>query len=125
MPIDYRIDRDVAIIGNLAGAMHESSPVDAGRDLDTLLDLGYHRFVFEMRGVGPSGPGALGVLVSLSRRVETRGGTVLLARVGRAFAEQLEELRLDAHWDTFKTVEEAILFFGPTLEAAGRPVPSK
>ena len=56
MPIDYRLDGDVAIVGNIAGVINSGRHFDASRDLDELLELGLRRFVFELSGVGTPGP---------------------------------------------------------------------
>ncbi|MEW4570191.1 STAS domain-containing protein [Tautonia sp. JC769] len=113
MPIDSRVDRGVTIVGNLAGVIHDASLHDAARDLDELLDEGRRRFVFELSGVGPIGPSALGLLMTLTRQIRKRSGEVVFARVGRSTREVLETMQMDAHWDLFRTVPEAIASFGP------------
>ena len=111
MPIDVRIVHDVAVVGNLAGLLNTPSHVDAARAIDLVLDEGHRMFIFELRGVGAPGPMALGVLATLTRRIRHRGGDVVLARVGRATARFLEEMRMDAEWEIFRGLPEAIEFF--------------
>ncbi|QDV36583.1 STAS domain-containing protein [Tautonia plasticadhaerens] len=110
MPIDYRRDGDVVIIGNVAGVISDASTFDAARDLDALLDLGHRRFVLELSGVGTPGPTALGALMTLARQVRRREGEVVFSRVGRSTLRLFEEMQLDAHVDLFRSTPEALAF---------------
>lgn len=114
MPIDYRMDHGVTVVGNLAGVIHDASLHDASRDLDALLDAGHRKFIFELSGVGSLGPSALGLLMTLTRQIRKRSGEVVFARVGRSTMEVLETMQMDAHWDLYRTVPEAIASFGPS-----------
>ena len=111
MPIDVRIVHEVAVVGNLAGLLNTPSHVDTAREIDLVLDDGHRMFIFELRGVGTPGPMALGVLATLTRRIRQRGGDVVLARVGRSTAQFLEELRMDAEWEIFRGLPEALDYF--------------
>ncbi|WP_158633550.1 STAS domain-containing protein [Tautonia sociabilis] len=116
MPIDYRDEGAVTIVGNVAGVLSDARHFDAARDLDALLDQGRRRFVIELSGVGSPGPTALGLLMTLVRQIRRRGGEVAFARVGRSTMQVFEEMQMDAHVDLFRTVAEAVQFLRPLGE---------
>jgi anti-anti-sigma factor len=122
MPIDYRMDGDIVIIGNVSGVITDVSTFDAARDLDALLDLGHRRLVLELSGVGTLGPTGLGLLMTLVRQIRRRGGEVVFSRVGRSTQRVFEEMQLDAHVDLFRTTPEALGFFRRFDRPSSSPV---
>jgi anti-anti-sigma regulatory factor len=121
MPIDYRADGDILIIGNVSGVINDVTTFDAARDLDAMLDLGHRRFVLELSGVGTPGPTGLGLLMTLVRQVRRRGAEVVFSRVGRSTQQAFEEMQLDAHVDLFRTTPEALSFFRRSDRPPGHP----
>jgi hypothetical protein len=105
--IHVRIDGDVAILSNLGPLLNNPRHFDVGFDVDGLLDEGLRSFVLEFSGLCEMGPTALGLLVTITRRVRQAGGEVVLARVARVSAAYLEGMRLEEYWDTFPSVEDA------------------
>lgn len=107
MAVHVRIDGDVAILSNFGPLMNDPRHFDVGRDVDVLLDEGLRSFVLELSGFREMGPTAVGLLVTITRRIRQAGGEVVLARVARATSAYLEMMRLEEYWDTFPSVADA------------------
>jgi anti-anti-sigma factor len=56
-------------------------------ELDTLLARGVRKLVFDFKYVKHAGSAALGLLIALQRKMDARGGTLILSH-----AERIEEL---------------------------------
>ncbi|HEU5117954.1 MAG TPA: STAS domain-containing protein [Isosphaeraceae bacterium] len=107
MPISVRIDNDTAILSHIGQLMNDPRHFDAGRDVETLLDEGYRKFVIELRGASDLGDSALGLLMTMTRSVRKRGGELVLASPSRSIEKRLDEMRLDAFWEVFPSVGDA------------------
>jgi anti-sigma B factor antagonist len=108
MAIHVRIDGDVTILSNFGPLLNDPKHFDVGRDVDGLLDDGHRAFVLELSGLREMGPTAVGLLVTITRRVRQAGGEVVLARVARVIAAYLESMRLEEYWDSYPSVEDGI-----------------
>jgi anti-sigma B factor antagonist len=107
MLINVSLEGDVAVLGNFGGLLNDPKHFDVGRDVDELLDRGVRKFVLEMNNIREMGPTALGLMVTLTRRVRKEGGEVVLARPRRSVLDFLDEMRMDDFWDVAETVEAA------------------
>ena len=91
MPINVRIDDDVAILSNIARLMNDPRHFDAGRDVRDLLDQGFRQFVIELAGIREAGTSLLGLLMTLTRAIRQAGGEVVLARPSRGLEQFLSD----------------------------------
>jgi anti-sigma B factor antagonist len=107
MPLNVRVDDDVAILSNFARLMNDPRYVDAGRDVGDLLGRGFRRFVLDLRGIREAGAPLLGLLMTLTRQVRRQGGEAVLAGVGEGLEEFFLMMQVDDYWDVFDGVEEA------------------
>ncbi len=107
MPMNVRLDGDLAILSNFARLMNDPRHFDASREVDAMLDQGRRAFVIELSGVGAIGPAGLGLLTTLTRQIRQDGGEAVLAGVRRELERHLEDMRMDAYWDVFRTVDDA------------------
>jgi anti-anti-sigma factor len=108
MAVHVRIDGDVAILSNFGPLLNDPKHFDVGRDVDGPLDEGFRSFVLELSGLREMGPTAVGLLMTITRRVRQAGGEVVLVRAARVTAAYLESMRLEDYWDSFPSVEEGI-----------------
>ncbi len=111
MPLNVRIDGDVAILSNFARLLNDPRYFDAGQDVKELLDQGYRKFVLELGGVKEMGATALGLLTTLTRQIRQHGGEAVLARMSRDTENYVNMLQMDSYWDFFSSVAEAKNFF--------------
>jgi anti-sigma B factor antagonist len=117
MPLNVRIDGDVAILSNFSRLMNDPRYVDAARDVHDLLDQGLEKYVLELAGVKETGSSFLGVLMTMTRAIRRRGGDAVLAHLSRDTKEFIIEMQMDDYWDIFETVDEAKEFFHRKREA--------
>ena len=108
MPLDIRIDAGVVILSNFARLMNDPRYIDAANDVRDLLDRGYESFVLDLGGVREVGSSFLGLLMTLTRRIQQSGGDAVLAHLGHETEEILATMQMDDYWDVFKSVPEAI-----------------
>jgi anti-anti-sigma factor len=111
MPLHARIDGDVAILSNIGQSMNDPRYMDAGKESKELLDAGYRKFVIELRGVDAMGPPLLGLLMTVTRQVQQRGGEVVLAGPSRGLKQFLAGMQMEDYWDIFQGVREAEEYF--------------
>ena len=111
MPLNIRIDGDVAILSNFARLMNDPRYVDARGDLRDLLDQGYRKFVLDLSGARETGPSFLGLLMTLTRQVEHDRGEAVLANLSREMQRYLGEMQMEDYWDVFASVQEGTEFF--------------
>lgn len=124
MPLNQRIEGNVAILSNFARLMNDPRYVDAARDVRDLLDQGAGCFVLELTGVREVSPPLLGLLVTITREIRHRGAEAVLAHASRGVETHLIEMKLDEYWDIFATVDEAKAFFDrPGGRTAGPAAP--
>ena len=110
MAINARVDDGVVVLSNFGGLMNDPRHFDASRDVRTLLDEGHRAFVLELHGLRDLGPGALGLLTTLTRLIRQHGGEAVLARAAPGVEKELDAMRMDAFWDSFASVGEAKTF---------------
>jgi anti-sigma B factor antagonist len=111
MPLNVRIDGDVAILSNFGRLLNDPRYFDAGRDVKELLVQGYRKFVLELGGVKEMGATALGLLTTLTRQIRQHGGEAVLAHMNRDTENYINMMQMDSYWDFFAGVEEAKDFF--------------
>jgi anti-anti-sigma factor len=111
MPINMRVDGDVAVLSNFARLMNDPRYVDASRDVDDMLDQGLRNYVIALAGVHETGASFLGVLVTITREIRRRGGEVVVAHPSRDVEKYLNTMQMDEYWDVFASVEDAVRFF--------------
>ncbi len=110
MAIHVRFEGEVAVLSGIARLMNDPRHFDAGRDVGELIDQGYLRFVLELGNVRETGPTVLGLLTTLTRTIRRASGEAVLANVSPPMEKFLDEMRMDAYWDVFDDVEEAVAF---------------
>ncbi len=111
MPLNIRVDGDVAILSNFGRLMNDPRYVDAAHDVHDLLDQGMRHFVIELAGVRETGSSFLGVLVTITREIRQRGGDAVLAHPSRDVEYYLTMMQMDEYWDIFASVGESKEFF--------------
>jgi anti-anti-sigma factor len=105
------IEGDVVIVSNFNRLMNDPRYTDAGRDIQELLEHGRKKFVLDLGGVHETGSSFLGLLMTISRRIQRRGGEVILGHLSRQVEELLETMQMEDFWDVFPSVDAAIESF--------------
>jgi anti-anti-sigma regulatory factor len=121
MPLHARFEGDVAILSNLGRSMNDPRYTDAGREVKELLDEGFRKFVVDLRGVAEAGPPLLGVLMTVTRQIQQRGGELVLAGMSGGLKHFLVEMRMEDYWEVFRGVREARAFFRGQGDPAEEP----
>jgi len=111
MALNIRVDGDVTVLSNFARLMNDPRHVDAAIAVEERLDEGDRNFVLEMSDVRETGPGLLGLLVTLTRTIRKSKGDVVLAAPSHAIRRLVDEMRMDDFWDVFDSVEDAEAFY--------------
>jgi anti-anti-sigma regulatory factor len=111
MALNARVDGGVVILSNFGRLMNDPRHFDASRDVRALLDEGHRSFAMELTGFREIGPGGLGLLTTLTRLIRQHGGDAVLVRPSPAVARFLDEMRMDAYWESFPTTDEAKTYF--------------
>ena len=112
MPLNIRIDGDVAILSNFARLMNDPRYVDASHDIGDLLDQGSRRFVIDLSGVRETGASFLGLLMTITRRIRQGRGEAVLAHPSREMEKfLLDEMQMEEYWDILPSVQEAVEFY--------------
>jgi anti-sigma B factor antagonist len=111
MSVNISIEGDVVVVSNFNRLMNDPRYVDAGRDIQELLDQGRRNFILDMGGVHETGSSFLGLLMTITRRIQKPGGEIVLAHLSRHMEEFLETMQMEDFWDVFLTVDEAIESF--------------
>lgn len=117
MALNVRFEGDVAVLSNFGRLLNDPRHVDAGRDVDELLDEGHRKFVLDLTSLREAGDTALGLLMTITRRIRQAGGEAVLACVRRETARYLDDMRMDAYWEILDTLEDARKY----LDRQGRP----
>ncbi len=111
MPLNIRVDDDIAILSNFGRLMNDPRYIDASRDTSDLLEKGFAKFIFDLGGFRETGSSFLGLLMTMTRRVRKHGGEAVLAHLAPDTAKFIDEMQMDDYWDIFQSVEEAKRFF--------------
>ncbi len=111
MPVNIMIEGDVVILSNFNRLMNDPRYIDAGRDIQELLEQGRKKFVLDLGGVRETGSSFLGLLMTITRRIQRRGGEVVLGHLSRQVEELLETMQMEDFWDVFPSVDAAIESF--------------
>jgi anti-sigma B factor antagonist len=115
MPVNVRIDGDVAVLSNFGQLLNDPRHFDASRDVRNLLDQGHRKFVMELVGIREMGSTSMGLLVTLTRLIRQYGGEVVLARLNPATKQFIDDMQMEEYWDVFPSVAEGVESFqGPT-----------
>src|SRR4051795_3982537 len=107
MPMNVRIDGELAILSNFGRLLNDPRHFDASRDVKELLDRGHRDFVLDLTATREMGSTSIGLLTTLTRLVRQHGGEVVLANVSRPAEDYIEMMKMDAYWDIVEGVEEA------------------
>src|SRR5207245_1412100 len=108
MPVNARVDDGVVVLSNFGRLMNDPRHFDASRDVREWLDQGRRAFVLELGGLRDIGSSGLGLLTTLTRLIRRHGGDAVLARPTADVQTFLDEMRMDAYWEIFATVDEAV-----------------
>jgi anti-sigma B factor antagonist len=111
MPINILIEGEVVVLSNFNRLMNDPRYTDAGRDIQELLDQGRRKFILDLGGVHETGSSFLGLLMTITRRIQKPGGEVVFAHLSRHMEEFLETMQMEDFWDVYPTVDEAIESF--------------
>ncbi len=111
MPINILIENDVVVLSNFSRLMNDPRYVDAGRDIQDLLEQGLQKFVLDLGNVRETGSSFLGLLMTVTRRIQRRGGEVVLAHLTTETEDLLSTMQMDGFWDVFPSVKDAIESF--------------
>ncbi len=111
MPLNIQIDRDVVVLGNFSRLMNDPRYIDASKDIQALIDDGREKFVLDMGGLRETGSSFLGLLMTITRRIQRNGGEAVLAHVSRQTEEFLVTMQMDDFWDVYPTVKDAVQSF--------------
>src|SRR5436190_632837 len=104
MPINIRLDDDVAVLSNFGRLLNDPRHFDASRDVREMLDQGCRKFVLELGGIREMGPTAIGLLTTLTRLIRQHGGEAALAHPSRDTEKYINMMQMDAYWDIFESV---------------------
>jgi anti-sigma B factor antagonist len=107
LAVSHRDGGDGVCVVTPAGEIDLASAPRLKSSLVGLLDDGYTRFVLDLSAVRYLDSTGLGVLIAFSRRLDD-GGQVLLAQAPASVVGLLELTGLDARFETFATVEDAL-----------------
>jgi anti-anti-sigma factor len=118
MPINILIEGDVVVLSNFSRLMNDPRYVDAGQDIQDVLEQGYQKFVLDLGNVRETGSSFLGLLMTITRRIQRRSGDVVLAHLSREVEELLETMQMEDFWDVFPGVKGAIESFRQDQDAA-------
>lgn len=111
MPLNVLIEDDVVVLSNFSRTMNDPRYVDAGHDVQKLLEEDYKKFVLDLGEVGEIGSSFVGLLMTITRRIQKRSGEVVLAHLSRRTTEMLETMQMEDFWDVFPSVKDAVAFF--------------
>ena len=119
MPLNILIEGDVVVLSNFSRLMNDPRYVDAGRDIQDVLEQGLQKYVLDLGNVRETGSSFLGLLMTITRRIQRRGGEVVLAHLSRETEDLLDAMQMDGFWDVFPSVKEAIESFGQAPDRLG------
>jgi anti-sigma B factor antagonist len=111
MPLHVRFDENIAILSNIGQLLNDPRHFDATREVREILERGYRKFIIELSGVREMASAGLGLLTTLTRLVRQYDGELVLANLSGSLNEFMEEMRMDAFWEVFTRVEDAMIFF--------------
>jgi anti-anti-sigma factor len=108
MPVNILIEDDVVVLSNFSRLMNDPRYVDAGQEIQDVLEQGYQKFILDLGNVRETGSSFLGLLMTITRRIQRRSGDVALAHLSREVEDLLETMQMEDFWDVFPSVKEAI-----------------
>jgi anti-anti-sigma regulatory factor len=116
MPLNVQIENDIVVLSNFGATMNDPRYIDAGHDIQNLLEQNHKKFVLDLGGIRETGSSFLGLLMTITRRIQRRGGEVVFAHLSRQTEEFLDTMQMEGYWDVFLTVKEAIASFPATQD---------
>jgi anti-anti-sigma regulatory factor len=111
MHLDIMIQGDVVILSNFRRLLDNPSCADTGRDIQELLEPGHQKFILDLGGVGETRSSFLGLLLSISQRIQWRGGEVVMAGLSGQMEEFLARMQMDNFWNVFPSIKDAVQSF--------------
>jgi anti-anti-sigma regulatory factor len=125
MSLNVLFEDDVVVLSNFSRTMNDPRYIDAGHDIQELLELGHKKFVLDLGGVRDTGSSFLGLLMTITRRIQRRGGDTVLAHLSRQTEEFLTTMQMEDFWDVFPDVKDAVKGFrnqtGPPPDEPDEP----
>lgn len=107
MVVGNRVDDGVVILSGFGRLLNDPRHFDASRDVRGWLDEGHRAFVFELGGLRDLGSSGLALMTTLTRLIRQNDGDAVLARPSPDVARYLDEMKMDAYWEVFDSVDEA------------------
>lgn len=107
--MNVRFVGDLAVLSNFGRLLNDPRHFDAVRDTRALLDQGLRKFAIDLTTLHDLGGTVLGLLTTITREIRGDDGEAVLFNVGKETARYLDEMRMDAYWDIYETLDEARL----------------
>ena len=106
----HETDKDVLILTADAGLDSYASSV-FGEDLQRVIDSGTRKLVIDCSRLGYVSSIGIASLIRLYKKIVERGGQVMLVGVQGPLARLLEITRLNQVFQTYPTLEDALVAF--------------
>lgn len=97
---------------DLAGEIDVYTTPQFKEAIDKILDSGQNHLIINMAGVTYMDSSGFGALLSATKKLRPRGGTVNLVQCNSAIDRILHITRLDTVFATYKNVDEALASVG-------------
>ena len=111
MKFSYREEGAVTILGPQGKIMGGADSSLLHQRLYELIDKGRKKVVIDLSGVDWMNSSGLGILIGSLISLRNNGGNLKLAQVTERIRNLLQITKLDAVFDSYGTVEEAIESF--------------
>jgi len=111
LKFSYREEGDVTIVEPQGKIMGGPDASHLHERLYELIDQGKKKVVIDLSGVNWMNSSGLGILISSLISLRNNGGNLRLAQVTERIRNLLQITKLDAVFDSYGTVEEAIESF--------------
>jgi len=108
--IAHEIEGDVMILAADGGLNSDNSATFVS-EIETLIDGGLDRLIVDCTKLDYISSYGLGVLLTLSKRMKSRGGMVKLAGLKGIVVQAMHMARLDGFFEIYEDVNRARLSF--------------
>lgn len=112
------VDNDVLILSADGGLMSDNASHFVG-ELERYLELGIRKLIVDCTRMTRISSYGLGTLLSLHKRLATKGGDVKLASVSGVVGKVIHVTRLGEVFQIYSTVEDARQAFADRVAAPG------